>query len=75
MRDSRKNVTTRLTGLYPLQGKPEEKFKTLERIVEKLDSIVECNSELIASLYGQVQQLQSEVHKNERQNNNVHAER
>ena len=63
MRDSRKNVTTRLTGLYPLQGKPEDKLKTLERIVEKLDSIVECNSGLIANLYKQVQELQSEVHK------------
>ncbi len=74
MRDSRKNMTTRLRGLYPLQGKPEDKLKTLERIVEKLDSIVECNSGLIANLYKQVQQLQSEVHKDERQNNNGNAE-
>ena len=69
MRDSR------LIGAYPLQGKDKDKAKTMERIIEKLDSMVACNGELIANLCSQVQQLQSEVHKNERQNNNVHAER
>jgi len=63
MRNSRKNVTTRLTGLYPLQGKPEEKIKTLERIVEKLDARVTSDSEMIRSLYRQLQDLQSDVYK------------